>query len=258
MMYDDIQIKINLNVKREESKELWEEIENTLFLYVNYVLENHKRSPYSEAELLGRSTDPDRLSSVINAKLDGSYVKVTYTDIVRDPATFGEVFRVSMTVPNIWAMKYGKEENRQDFELRLELAFDFLDNPSPAKPSKPLPTSTASSSTPLGTQIGGTYGVNGRTNKWGALQALTGSEKYKFCKDLFDDSSFFDSPLQPRYDPIYGWKDKAVEDAVKESIIEHLMPRISDISNPTIGQVQTDSYGVTKIYTLGGWIPLVP
>lgn len=123
---DPIEIKIRLNVDKEQAEELYDEIESYLSLCFETLVEKDRNM----ASLLGQQqTDkilrvitPPALTGFLIEKLGNSLIKVENVELFNDVVSFVTGFHISITVPTLWAINYGKAQ----IDERLNDAISFF------------------------------------------------------------------------------------------------------------------------------------
>ena len=123
---DSFEIKIRLNVDREQAEELYDEIESYLNLCFETVLQNDR----SMSSVLGQRSN-DQILRVVTApaltgflieKLGNSLIKVENVEFLNNICSDVKVFHISIIVPNLWAVSYGKDQ----IDERLNDAISFF------------------------------------------------------------------------------------------------------------------------------------
>jgi len=151
-MFDVINIEIQLNVDRLDAEELYDEIEGHLALCFENVLERQGEGLelYSKLERIITAT---ALTGLLIEKLGNDKIKVTEVGIHHDPLSLAKNFYVRILVPNLWAVRYGKNQ----LDDRLTDAVDFFKNLPKEEPIVKKVDSALINGIPVNPLIGSVY-----------------------------------------------------------------------------------------------------
>lgn len=120
-------VKISLNVPRDQAEYLYDEIEGLLAICFENIMSRRNGVPVE------RIASATALTGYLVEKLENPQIVVNEVVSYQDPLKFTTLIGVRITVPNLWAVKFGTEVDGLDETL------EYLKNPPTEK--KPLPSS---------------------------------------------------------------------------------------------------------------------
>lgn len=116
-------VKIALNVPRDQAEYLYDEIEGLLAICFENIMSRRNGVP------IERIASVTALTGYLVEKLENPHIVVNEVASFRDPLKFTTQIGVRITVPNLWAMKFGTEVDGLDETL------EYLKNPPVEKPA---------------------------------------------------------------------------------------------------------------------------
>lgn len=117
-------VKIALNVPRDQAEYLYDEIEGLLAICFENIMSRRNGVPI---EQIASAT---ALTGYLVEKLENPHIVVNEVVSFQDPLKFTTQIGVRITVPNLWAMKFGTEVDVDGLDETLE----YLKNPPTEKP----------------------------------------------------------------------------------------------------------------------------
>ena len=122
---DFVEVKIALNVAREDAEFLYDEIEGLIAICLENITSQKNGVP------IERIMTPTALTGYLVEKLNKPEVVVKSVQSVMNPMQFSNTLLIYIVVPNLWAVNFGKEVEGLDETL------EYLKNPTPVEKADP-------------------------------------------------------------------------------------------------------------------------